>query len=84
MINKTINLQKQIYIGEGLDRKDIAYFNAQITTGYGVFSTSIQILNKENLIGNEEYLRMEIAKFNEEAKKEAIENGWNVMKEESV
>ncbi|MDU3410106.1 hypothetical protein [Clostridium sp.] len=79
MINKSITLQKQVYIGEGVDRKDIAFLNSQITSGYGMYSISIQILNKENLVGNEDYLKDEITKFEKEVKDEAVINGWNIM-----
>lgn len=79
MINKSITLQKHISIGEGLEKKDIAYLNAQITKEYGNLNISIQVLNKENLLENEEYFKKEYDDFEKEVKLEAVSNGWNIF-----
>jgi hypothetical protein len=80
VINKSITLQKQVFVGEGIDRKDIAFLSSQITNGYGAFNISIQILSKDNLVGNEQVLKSEIENFELEVKKEASMNGWEIMK----
>lgn len=80
MISKSITLQEQVFIGEGAERKDIAFLNSQITNGYGAYNISVQILNKDNLIGNEDFLKLAIENFETEVKREASVNGWDVMK----
>lgn len=80
MISKSITLQQQVSIGEGAERKDIAFLNSQITSGYGAYNISVQILNKDNLIGNEDFLKLTIENFEIEVKREASVNGWDVMK----
>lgn len=79
MINKSVTLQKHISVGEGIDKKDIAYLTAQITKEYGNFNISIQVLNKENLLANEEYFKNEYNDFEREVKLEAVSNGWNIF-----
>ena len=80
MINKTINLQKQISIGEGIEKRNIAFLNAQISEGYGVLNMSIQIMDKEALNENDEYVRSEIEDFKNQVVNEAVISGWDLLK----
>lgn len=78
MFSKSMNIQKEIKVDEN---RVIAFLNAQISVGYGIINTSMQIVDKVYLEDNPVILKDEYNSFIEEVKNEAVNNGWEALKE---
>lgn len=77
MLNKSMNLQKEIRVED----RSIAYINSQISVGYGIISFSIQVIDKDYIANNPQVLKEEYELFIKEIKNEAINNGWDALKD---
>lgn len=78
MLNKSINLQKEIKNESG---NNVAFFSSQISMGYGNLNISLQIVDKEYVESNTEILNNEYDLFLQEVKKEAFGIGWTALAE---
>lgn len=76
MLNKSMNLQKEVRVDEN---RVIAFLNAQISVGYSNINISIQVIDKEYINLNPDILKMEYDSFMEDIKSEAIKNGWEAL-----
>lgn len=81
MLNKSMNLQKEVRVNED---KTIAFLNSQISIGYSNINISIQIIDKEYIESNPQILKDEYDLFMEEVKNEAINNGWKALKDTEI
>lgn len=78
MLNKSINLQKEIKAEEN---RTVAFVSSQISSGYGVINFSIQVIDKNYITDNPKVLYKEYFELLENVKNEAINNGWDALKE---
>ena len=79
MLNKTLTIQKEL---KNESQNIVAYFNSQISVGYGSINVSIQVIDKEYISSNGSKLKEELDMFFEDIKKEATIVGWDGLKEE--
>lgn len=78
MLNKSLTLQKDI---RNESQNVVAYFNGQISMGFGNINISIQVGDKEYIEANQDMFREEFDSFYEEIKKEAFQMGWKGLLE---
>lgn len=78
MLNKSLTLQKDI---KNESQNVVAYFNGQISVGFGNINISIQVSDKEYIEANQDIFREELDNFYEEIKKEAVQIGWKGLLE---
>lgn len=81
MLNKSMNLQKELRVDND---KTVAFLNAQISIGYSNMNISIQIIDREYIESNPQILKDEYNLFMEEVKNEAINNGWEALKDTEI
>ena len=79
MLNKSLTLQKEM---KNESQNIVAYFNSQISVGYGNINVSIQVNDKEYISANNSKFKEELDMFFEDIKREATLIGWVGLKEE--
>jgi len=77
MVNKSFNLQKEIKNDSGAIA---GFLTSQISVGYGGLNISIQIVDRSYIESHPDVLRDEYMSFVKEVELEAINNGWDALK----
>lgn len=78
MLDKTINVRSIVDI-EGVD---VVHMNCQIGANVDNLNISIFVSNKELYEDNIELVKEKCAKFMKESLKEAVSQGWDMLKVE--
>lgn len=76
-------LKRSTSLGKEIKNEDkvVAFLNAQVTSGYESINFSIQIIDKQYIGNNPLILKQEYESFMEDIKNEAINNGWEALRE---
>lgn len=77
-MKKSINLDNVVLSDSGTP---IAFFNARISIGHENISLSMNIPEEKSILENAELFKREFSSFIEEIKNEAINNGWDALKD---
>lgn len=77
-MKKSINLESTVLSDSGIP---IAFFNARISIGYENINLSMNVVDEKNLLANTELFKREFNSFIDGIKNEAINNGWEALKD---